>query len=237
MKTTHPWRGALLLLAFFLALTSVVSAPLILADRVGLPPELLAGSPFSSYLIPGLALLLGVGLPATAATMGLAQKHPLALPASFVAGRLSRSLKSSSLRSWAGRGSRGCTWWWGCCSWLLPPGAGSQRGVSRRPWPRYDSQTKKGGTMDGFGVTLQWGCRRAPSLVLGNNTLTPEAWVLSGRLPGVGFVWNRPSAVLVERDGQRQHLPIVDVTRWVELGLWGLAALLMLATIRMNQPR
>lgn len=86
MNLTHPWRGALLLLALFLALTSVVSAPLILADRVGLPPELLAGSPFSSYLIPGLALLFGVGVPATVATVALVRHHALALPASFVAG-------------------------------------------------------------------------------------------------------------------------------------------------------
>lgn len=86
--------------------------------------------------------------------------------------------------------------------------------------------------MDGFGVTIRGERRSAPPIVVGERTLTTEAWVLYGHLPGIGFVWNRPVAVVVERDGQQQRLPIVDVTREVELKLWGLTALLLLATMR-----
>jgi hypothetical protein len=40
-----------------------------------------------------------------------------------------------------------------------------------------------------------------------------------------GFVWNRPTAVLVERDGQAHRIRIVDVTRILQVGLLALAAL------------
>jgi hypothetical protein len=45
------------------------------------------------------------------------------------------------------------------------------------------------------------------------------------RLPKGGFVWNRPTAVLVEQDGQARRIPIVDVTRILQVGLLGLAVL------------
>ena len=68
--------------------------------------------------------------------------------------------------------------------------------------------------------------------VAGGTTVTPQAQVLALRWPGGGWVWNRPYAVLVEREGQVERLPIVDVTRvarWAMLGLtaalWLLAAM------------
>ncbi len=56
-------------------------------------------------------------------------------------------------------------------------------------------------------------------------TVTPRAQVLSVRVPRFGgFVWNRPVGVSVERDGQVERLPVVDVTRWAQAGLGVLAA-------------
>lgn len=56
-------------------------------------------------------------------------------------------------------------------------------------------------------------------------TVTPRSRALVVRVPGGGFVWNRPTAVLVEQDGQVRRIPIVDVTRILQVGLLGLAVL------------
>ena len=66
-------------------------------------------------------------------------------------------------------------------------------------------------------------------------TVTPISKVLSVRLPFGGFVWNRPQAVVVERDGRVERIPILDVTRMVQLGLLGLAVVIWIA--RVAPPR
>ena len=56
-------------------------------------------------------------------------------------------------------------------------------------------------------------------------TVTPRSRALVVRLPWGGLVWNRPTAVLVERDGRVRRIPIVDVTRILQAGLMGLVVL------------
>ena len=56
-------------------------------------------------------------------------------------------------------------------------------------------------------------------------TVTPQSRALVVRLPRGGFVWNRPTAVLVEQDGLVRGVPIVDVTRILQVSLLGLAVL------------
>jgi hypothetical protein len=63
----------------------------------------------------------------------------------------------------------------------------------------------------------------APTVVMQGLRVTPEATVLSLRLPFGGFVWSRPRAVLVEHAGQIKRVPIADVTRLVQLALWACA--------------
>ncbi len=53
----------------------------------------------------------------------------------------------------------------------------------------------------------------------GKLTVTPEAQALVLRLPFMGFVWNRPVAVVVEQDGRRERYAILDVTRVVVLAM------------------
>lgn len=65
----------------------------------------------------------------------------------------------------------------------------------------------------------------------GDVTVTPEAQALTVRFPNIGFVWNRPVAVLVERDGQTERIPILDVTRMAQLGLFGLSFVLSIVTL------
>jgi hypothetical protein len=76
-------------------------------------------------------------------------------------------------------------------------------------------------------------------ITVGETTITPQARVLAVRWPGGGWVWNRPHAVLVERRGRVERVPIVDVTRvarWamlgVTVGLW-----LLLVTRRSRRER
>jgi hypothetical protein len=62
----------------------------------------------------------------------------------------------------------------------------------------------------------------ADPIVVGDTRVTPQAQAFSVRFPFGGFVWNRPTAVLVERDDLTQRIPIVDVTRAAQIALFGL---------------
>ena len=53
-----------------------------------LPPEWLKGTPFSSYLYPGIHLTVVVGGSAAAATLGIARRRPWGASASLVAGAI-----------------------------------------------------------------------------------------------------------------------------------------------------
>ena len=63
----------------------------------------------------------------------------------------------------------------------------------------------------------QWHIENSEPISVGEVTLTPQAQVLSLRLPFGGFVWNRPVAVVVEENGRFQRLPIPDITRMIVL--------------------
>jgi hypothetical protein len=63
----------------------------------------------------------------------------------------------------------------------------------------------------------QWELLDSKPVKVGERTITPQARVMSVRLPFGGFVWNRPAAVLVEENGRIQRLPIPDSTRMMIL--------------------
>jgi len=60
---------------------------------------------------------------------------------------------------------------------------------------------------------IQWKTSSGKPMVIGDNTIVPQAQALVIKLPYCGFVWNRSVAILVERDGRKQRFPIFDVTR------------------------
>ncbi len=66
---------------------------------------------------------------------------------------------------------------------------------------------------------------------VGEVTLTPQSQVLTVRWPNGGWVWNRPVAVLVEQEGETERLPIVDVTRYAQLGLIAFAFIFTLLAL------
>ncbi len=62
----------------------------------------------------------------------------------------------------------------------------------------------------------------------GKVIITPQAQALTVRIPYGGFVWNRPVAVLVERNGRRERFPIFDVTRAAVMAMAGAGVALTL---------
>jgi hypothetical protein len=70
--------------------------------------------------------------------------------------------------------------------------------------------------------------------------VTPQSQALTVRWPRGGWVWNRPVAVLVERGEEEKRIPIVNVTRMAQLGLFGLSlvfAILGLVTWMMERSK
>jgi hypothetical protein len=83
----------------------------------------------------------------------------------------------------------------------------------------------------------------AEPIVVGDTKITPQAQAFSLRLPFGGLVWNRPTAVLVERDDMTERIPIVDVTRVAQIALFGFVLsisviiTLLAAQVRTRQRR
>jgi hypothetical protein len=68
-------------------------------------------------------------------------------------------------------------------------------------------------------------------------TVTPRSQALVARLPKGELVLHRPTAVLVEQDGQARRIPIVDLTRILQAGLLGLAVLAASASLVRSRRR
>jgi hypothetical protein len=79
-------RVLLIILAFFLSLTAFAGGIGLLANLNAPPVEMLKGSPFIDYTIPGLALFVLVGGGGLAGAILLLRRHPLSIPAAGAAG-------------------------------------------------------------------------------------------------------------------------------------------------------
>ncbi|GAC1349773.1 MAG: hypothetical protein NVSMB27_26020 [Ktedonobacteraceae bacterium] len=75
---------------------------------------------------------------------------------------------------------------------------------------------------------FQWQTTAGQPVVVNDITLIPQSQELCVHVPLGTFVWRRPIAMLVERDGQVEHLPIVDRTRMLQLVLLGLSIVITL---------
>lgn len=69
-------------------------------------------------------------------------------------------------------------------------------------------------------------------IAVGGVTIYPESRALVVRLPFGGFVWHRPTSVVVQRAGSTERIPIVDVTRVAQVGLLVGTLVLMLVSLR-----
>ena len=77
---------------------------------------------------------------------------------------------------------------------------------------------------------IQWQTISGKPVTVGDVSVTPQSQALILRWP-FGFVWNRPVAVLVEQNEPHrvERIPVVDVTRIVQLGLLGFSLLFSIA--------
>ncbi len=78
-----------------------------------------------------------------------------------------------------------------------------------------------------FNDLVQWQKASGQSVVVHDLTLTPQSQVLIVRFPWGACVWHRPTAIQVERNGRVEQLPIVDLTRIIQLGLVGLGVVII----------
>lgn len=70
-----------------------------------------------------------------------------------------------------------------------------------------------------------------PAVTVGDLTVRPQAQAIVLRWPSGGVVWNRPTAILVERGGHTERIPIVDVTRLAVLALAAFSVMVLAASI------
>jgi hypothetical protein len=78
---------------------------------------------------------------------------------------------------------------------------------------------------------IQWRTVSGDPVTVGDVVVTPQSQALTVRWPFGGFVWNRPVAVLVERSETRrvERIPVMDVTRIVQLALLGFSLVFSMA--------
>jgi hypothetical protein len=81
---------------------------------------------------------------------------------------------------------------------------------------------------------VQWQTVSGEAVRVGEVALTPQSQALTLHWPKGGFVWNRPVAVLVERDGQTERVPVVDVTRIAQLTLLGLGFVFFVVALMLS---
>lgn len=75
---------------------------------------------------------------------------------------------------------------------------------------------------------FEWQTHSGETISRGEVAVTPQSQALTMACSRGGLVWNRPLAVVVERDGEERRIPIVDVTRWGQLALFGLSLVFVL---------
>lgn len=65
------------------------------------------------------------------------------------------------------------------------------------------------------------------TVTVGDVAVTPQSQALAVRWPHGGWVWNRPLGLIVQRGEETERIPVLDITRITQLGLYSLSALCM----------
>lgn len=76
-----------------------------------------------------------------------------------------------------------------------------------------------------------------PPILVDETSVIPQSRVLTVRWPGGGWVWNRPVAVLVEKNGQVSRLPILDITRMAQIGFLFFSFVIGIVTLLLRFAR
>ena len=84
--------------------------------------------------------------------------------------------------------------------------------------------------------SLRWYPVEGSPFAVRDVVLTPRSHVLEIRIANGAFVWQRPTSVHIQRDGEATSVPIVDVTRVAQVALLLTAAVLALVTATGRKP-
>jgi len=63
------------------------------------------------------------------------------------------------------------------------------------------------------------------AVTAGEIRVIPQSQSLTVRWPQGGWVWNRPSRLVVQRGEETEHIPVLDITRISQVVLYSLSAL------------
>lgn len=85
--------------------------------------------------------------------------------------------------------------------------------------------------------TFQWQSGFSKPVTAGDITVTPQSQALVLRWRGLGLVWNRPVAVIVNGPGQTQRIPIFDYTRIVQWSLLAISAVFWIGLVVLRRRR
>jgi hypothetical protein len=95
----------------------------------------------------------------------------------------------------------------------------------------------RGGAMNQLRDFIQVQTTMGETMCIDDVAITPESQAVMIRWPFGGMVWNRPAAVVVQRNGVAERIPIVDVTRAIQLGLLGLSTFFALIAFAVSMCR
>jgi hypothetical protein len=85
------------------------------------------------------------------------------------------------------------------------------------------------------GIRIQ--TQEGTPIQIGDVRLMPQAQSIQVRLPFGHLVYNHPVAVLAERNGAIERIPVVDVTRMVQLALFGFSFVYILLSFWLRMVR
>ncbi|MEZ4594341.1 MAG: hypothetical protein R3D55_24840 [Chloroflexota bacterium] len=75
---------------------------------------------------------------------------------------------------------------------------------------------------------IEWKTVQGTAVSTPHHTLIPESQALILKFPTGGFVWQWPTAVLVQNGSQTERHPIVDITRLATWSIIGASIILPL---------
>lgn len=78
---------------------------------------------------------------------------------------------------------------------------------------------------------LHWPELAGQPMIVQDITLTPLSQALIVRLPWSVGIWHRPTAVLMQQGERVRRMPIVDLTRLLQLGLLGFSVVMAIVRV------
>jgi hypothetical protein len=88
-----------------------------------------------------------------------------------------------------------------------------------------------------FRDLFNWQIHLGPSIGVNDIILTPQSQALTIRWLRGGLVWNRPLAILIQQGEHMERIPVIDVTRVVQLGLLSLTVVFSVVWIFLSRRR